>query len=384
MSINPVDGLRRWLASDEKNGKLSDQPFSSKPLTKDEVLVVQELLWSAHKDRIRLERSEEMQEKVIKIGTLKMPFWYTTYGETPKSGRSLWISLHGGGGCPEKINTSQWENQKRLYRPAEGIYLAPRGPTDTWNLWHQGHIDGFFDRIIENMIVFEDVDPNKVYLMGYSAGGDGVYHLAARMADRWAGAAMMAGHPNDAQPDSLRNTSFTIHVGGKDSGYDRNKVALSWKSRLSNLQNEDPGGYDHWVELYEDKGHWLDFKDAQAVPWMAKRTRKSRPDRIVWLQGNKTHPRFYWLAIDDPQKNNNPLIAEKDGQVVHICGGGSSSVVRIRFDDGMLDLNQPVIVMRNETEVFRGFPPRTISTIAHTLAERGDPHGVYSAEIVLE
>ena len=41
------------------------------------------------------------------------------------------------------------------------------------------------------------VNPNKVFMSGYSAGGDGTYHLGPMLADWWAGAAMMAGHPND-------------------------------------------------------------------------------------------------------------------------------------------------------------------------------------------
>ena len=53
------------------------------------------------------------------------------------------------------------------------------------------------------MIMLYEVDPNKVYLMGYSAGGDGVYQLAPRMADRFAAAAMMAGHPNETSPLGL-------------------------------------------------------------------------------------------------------------------------------------------------------------------------------------
>ncbi|MEM7298333.1 MAG: hypothetical protein AAF391_08720 [Bacteroidota bacterium] len=53
--------------------------------------------------------------------------------------------------------------------------------------------------------------------MGYSAGGDGVYQLAPRMADSLAAAAMMAGHPNDASPLGLRNIGFTLHMGGKDA-----------------------------------------------------------------------------------------------------------------------------------------------------------------------
>ena len=81
-----------------------------------------------------------------------MPFWYAVHGDPPEGeGRSLYISMHGGGGAPPAVNDQQWENQKRLYKPAEGVYLAPRAPTDTWNLWHRAHIDDFYDRLIENL-----------------------------------------------------------------------------------------------------------------------------------------------------------------------------------------------------------------------------------------
>ena len=63
-----------------------------------------------------------------------MPFYYTVSGDKPKNGRSLYISLHGGGGVPKQVNDQQWENQKRLYRVKEGVYLAPRAPTNARNL----------------------------------------------------------------------------------------------------------------------------------------------------------------------------------------------------------------------------------------------------------
>lgn len=34
-----------------------------------------------------------------------------------------------------------------------------------------------FARLIENMIVLHDVNPNRIYVLGYSAGGDGVYQI---------------------------------------------------------------------------------------------------------------------------------------------------------------------------------------------------------------
>ena len=174
-----IDGLRRWIARGGKDD-LEDQAFATVPLTRSDDQKARRMLWEAHRKRIRAERRQEMKDLTITIGDHSMPFWYTTYGSKPKDGRSLWISMHGGGGAPEALNTQQWNNQKRLYHRMKAS-TSPRVPTNTWNLWHQGHIDPMFDRLIENLIVFEDVDPNKVYLMGYSAGGDGVYQLA-RMA----------------------------------------------------------------------------------------------------------------------------------------------------------------------------------------------------------
>ena len=58
------------------------------------------------------------------------------------------------------------------------------------------------------MIAFHDVNPNRVYIMGRSAGGDGIYQVAPRMADRFAAAAMSAGHPNEASHLCLRNIAF--------------------------------------------------------------------------------------------------------------------------------------------------------------------------------
>ena len=75
-----------------------------------------------------------------------------TFGDAPTNGRSLWISMHGGGNAPASVNDQQWTNQSRLYEPAEGIYIAPRAPTDTWNLWHEGHIDPLFQRLIDDHV----------------------------------------------------------------------------------------------------------------------------------------------------------------------------------------------------------------------------------------
>ena len=336
----------------------------------------------------RLQRADERRvalgRGVIEVGGVSMPVAWRVEGTAPASGRSLYISLHGGGGAPTQVNDRQWRNQQHLYDIVEGVYVAPRAPTDTWNLWHQSHIDPLLDRLIQDMILVEGVDPDRVYLMGYSAGGDGVYQLAPRMADRFGAAAMMAGHPNETKPDGLRNLPFTIHVGGRDSGYDRNRKALEWKQALAELAARDEGGYPHEVVVYPDKGHWMDGEDAAGVRWMAGHVRNLRPQRIVWLQDDVLHKRFYWLKVDDPVARDR-VVVSRNGQTMTVEEPGAAKTLRIRLDDDMLDLSQPVTVLDAAgATLFEGWVPRTADVIERTLAERGDPRGVFLAEIVVE
>jgi poly(3-hydroxybutyrate) depolymerase len=341
---------------------------------------VKHLLVGAHNQRRRADRKAEFDSRTLTIGDKKMPFWFKVYGERPATGRSLYISMHGGGGAPAAVNDRQWENQKKLYEPEEGVYLAPRAATNTWDLWHQAHIDAFFDQLIADMVQFEGVDPDKVYFMGYSAGGDGVYQLAPRMADRLAAAAMMAGHPNETQPDSLRNLPFTLHMGADDSAYNRNKIAGEWKTKLASLRADDEKGYQHDVQIHEGKGHWMERQDAVAVPWMAKFIRDLRPERIVWLQDDVTHDRFYWLSVAQPAARSR-VVVERKGQAIHVVEFSGVTELTFRLDDKMFDLDKEIVVTSGDKLLFRGIVPRSVATLSKTLAERNDPGGMFCAEV---
>ncbi len=380
---NPVEALSAFIREGGTLQAAATRPFARLSLSKEECASAKTLLVAAHHGSIRRDRKREATDRVLEFDGKKMPYWYAAYGERPARGRSLWISMHGGGGAPAKVNDQQWENQKRLYRPSEGIYVAPRAPTDTWDLWHQPHIDRLFDRLIENMVAFEGVDPDRVYLMGYSAGGDGAFQLAPRIADRWAAAAMMAGHPGDASPLGLRNLPFTIHVGGRDAAYDRNKHASEWKVLLDGLSERDPNAYPHWVLVHETKGHWMDREDAAAVPWMAKYTRNLRPDRIVWKQDDVLAGSSYWLAASTP-KPRSEVVALRQGQVVRVSDNkGFEGSLLIRLDDTMVDFEKDVVVTLGDREAFRGRLVRTLATMISTLLTRGDTEGVFPAEIAV-
>lgn len=384
-SRDALTALEKYLAkAPEARPDLMEQSFASVPLTRSDAAAAARLLWQDLRAQIERDRKEEHKKKSITLNGHTLRFDFSVYGDPPPEGRSLYISLHGGGGAPAYINDQQWENQKYLYQPKEGIYLAPRAPTNTWDLWHQGHIDPLFDRLITNFIVFEGVNPNRVYLMGYSAGGDGVYQLAPRMADRWAAAAMMAGHPNEASPLGLRNIGFTLHVGALDSAYQRNTVAKEWAEKLAALRKEDPEGYAHEVHIHKGKGHWMDLADAVAVDWMAAFTRTPLPEYVVWKQDDVTHARFYWLAVDPKnEKEGAEVRARRNGQNIEIEKAEGIDALTILLSDDMLDLDLPIKVTAQGKELFSGTVPRTISTLARTLQQREDPSLVFSAEVLV-
>ncbi|MDG2124319.1 MAG: alpha/beta hydrolase [Verrucomicrobiales bacterium] len=375
--------LAKWAKAPQ--GLLGEQVFAAVALTKEDAGRAADVLAAARTERLKVERAGEMKNKLVEIGGKKMRFEWKRYGSEPAEGRALIFSMHGGGGAPPAVNDSQWKNQIALgegYQPKNAVYVAPRAPSDSWNLWHEGHIDDFFDRLTENFAALEGIDTDRVYFMGYSAGGDGVYQLAPRMADRLAGAAMSAGHPNEAQPWGLRNIAFALHMGANDGAYKRNDVAAAWGERLKKLKEEDPGGYEHQVELHEGKGHWMGMEDKVAVKWMQGFSRKRFPERVVWFQDDRTHERSYWLAVPEgAAAKGQHVVVRREGQTVVIEKAEGVPTLLVRFNDSMVDMDQPVKVVMGEKVLFEGLVERTAGVVAKTLEERGDRKVVYFGEV---
>lgn len=368
-----VKELKEWLNKDpEGREKLHKMNFSNQVLSHQEAMEVYTLLYKYCCQELMQKHQANWDERLIKIADHSMPFFYNVFGEKPADGRSLYISLHGGGNAPAEVNDQQYENQKHLYnhtmKDMEGVYLAMRAPTDTWNMWHQDDIDDFIDIIIQMSIIKENVNPDKVYLLGYSAGGDGVYQLAPRMADRFAAASMMAGHPNDAQLDNLYNLPFALHVGGMDAAYDRNLIGAQWSAKLDSLEKANPGHYLHQAKIHEGLPHWMNLKDAVALPWMSKYRRNVIPEKVIWKQDDRTHDNFYWLSVRKPKKGDVVIASyDRKGQQVQLMSKGVESI-QLYFNDEMLDLDQPIEVNLNGKLVYKGKVKRSIAAIYESVS----------------
>ena len=355
----------------------SSQNFLSLP----EAEKIEKNIYNDFKKEIIVTRSGEMEDRVIELKDKKIKFDIKHFGEQGEDGWSLFISLHGGGGTTESENNRLWNRHKTLYELEDGILFTPRSPSNTWNMWFQSHVDTFFNRIIQNMIAFHNVDPNKIYIMGRSAGGDGIYQVAPRMADRFAAAAMSAGHPNDSSPLGLRNTAFTIHMGENDSLYNRNDMAVKWGNDLRKLNEEDPEGYRYYIKIYKNKGHWMDNLEASALDWMSDFIRNPYPSKVVWKQGNVLHKRFYWLRNEDPSFGDL-IECNIDDQIITVLSS-SSSKITIQLNDDLVDMDREITVNYLGRQLFKGFVYRDIDIIKRSIREYGDPKSVYYGEIRL-
>ena len=128
----------------------------------------------------------------------------------------------------------------------------------------------------------------------------------------------------------------------------------------------------------------MNREDSVAVEWMAKFKRQPLPKRIVWMQDDVTHSRFYWLAVVDTNKKARARIdANRDAQHFSVESKDVKKVT-IRLNDQMTDLDQPIKIEANGKPVFEGLVQRNIATLARTLAERGDPQLVFSAQVEVE
>ena len=367
-------------ASSEQETELLS--VDNRALTKLQAEQVATQLWQAEQTRIQEELGAMWESREVTYNGYSMPFTVKVYGNEPANGRSLYISMHGGGNVPKEVNDQQYRNQIGLYSPKEGVYIAPRAAVDDWNMWFRPHVDTLFKRIIQCAILKLNVNPNRVYLLGYSAGGDGTYRMAPRLADQWAAASMMAGHPGEASPKNLRNIGFMVWMGEHDSAYNRNILAVDFGKRMDSLQAEDSEGYIHKTTIVPGCGHWMNRADTAAIEWLSQFERNPYPKRIVWRQeGSNLRSTFYNLEVDiNSASEGSELVVEYSDNTISILKSDYNRVV-IYLNDSIMDLSKPVTVECNGNTIFHGKVKRTSQVIANSISLFQDPCYIYSAKV---
>ena len=218
-------------------------------------------LWNSVKNELKNDktRQEEVKNKVIKCqNNQTLRYYDKVYGNAGPSGFCLFICLHGGGQGTAQMNDDQWRNiipfENGAFKSGT-IAVAPRGITNTWNLHFVQEAYPAITRLVENYIIFNNVDPNKVYLMGFSAGGDGTYALSERIPYLFAACSPQAGHPNGISTINLCNLPTYLAAGEKDTAFKRNQICVEYYRKIVEQNGKYCGNYIAKVEVVAGSGH---------------------------------------------------------------------------------------------------------------------------------
>ncbi len=301
-------------------------------------------------ERENPERIAEMQNKEISYGEVTMKYALNVRGVEPEGGYPVYIALHGGGGSDTPdLNNSQWDAMKNYYLGSvkEGIYIAPRGVRDTWDTHFNPESYECYKRLLQNIAIFYNINPDRIYITGYSAGGDGVYQITARMADYFAAANMSAGHPNGVDLTNVSNMPLYLQCGENDDAYDRNKVTEEY-GKNENVERAfiHKGKPHNFIDNGESMQLLTDgtFADTNAIRLVSRHERNPYPEKIEWNLSLKKDDLFYYVESEATDG-----IAEviREGNKFTVTGDCDA----IYVNNLMIDCTKPIVVVYNGREM---------------------------------
>lgn len=349
--------------------------------------VFRSLAWNAYRKGGALEelQPDHKAGKVVS-GEYVSPYVLRQIGKMPKGGWGLVIAMHGGGKAPKQVNDSQWRIMQRYYKdhPEQGgyLYLALRAPTDAWNGFYTGYAYPLIARLIRQMLVCEEVDPDKVFLIGYSHGGYGAFAIGPKMADRFAAIHSSAAAPTDGQssPKNLLNTPFTFMIGERDLAYGRLKRCLAFDQAVKRLRGDSKDKYPVHMFLQKGFGHG-GLPDRDQLAKILPAVRNPIPNSIVWEPTDSVVHRFSWLEIPEPSKRQM-VEATRKGNRFEIKLTEIESL-DLYLDERMIDYRKPVVIEVNGKVLLEDRISPSLPVLCRSLRERGDPKFAFASKVAL-
>jgi dienelactone hydrolase len=352
-----------------------------------------DLLWEPGKKASKAVRVEK-QKLVMSTPYGDAWAYFSNGGKRP----GLLIGLHGGGedagSADEPRSTYQQKGWMGIY--PQGIELVH----DTWNTVHG---ERFILTLIENAKLEYDVDPDRVYVMGFSMGGTGSWFFAGRHTDLFAGASPFSGVVMASPKAQLatkeevralqhglvpnvRNLAMWYTIGLDDTNC-MPGTYLYVADVLERLRKEDPGGYA--------KIHFTTIPGlAHAFP-----KRNAFPETLVWEYVTDPAPEatpkdkvrryqkhlFHWLGCKDPV-DQQVLRAQRLKNEITLSAknrpAGAKGCV-VYLNASMIDSASEVVVTFDGKELKREKPVPDVWTILSTLDDKLDRTLVFDRSIEL-
>jgi hypothetical protein len=348
---------------------------------------VRQVAWEAYKSApIHEAMKRDFDAKEVRFKEYTSPYVVRAVGTRPAQGWPLFIAMHGGGNTPKEVNDSQWKIMQHYYKdhPELGgyLYLALRAPNDTWNGFYDDYVYPLVDNLVREFFLFGDVNPNKVFIMGYSHGGYGAFAIGPKEPDLFAAIHASAGAPTDGETTgkTLRNTIFTCMVGENDTMYGRFERDQKFRDTIRQFKGGRNDIYPVNVQFIPGNGH-TGLPDRDEIMEMYPAVRNAVPRELTWLMTDGVIEDFFWLRTSSPGKEEEIDATCHDNHIV-VTTSGRVTNATVLLDSRLIDFQKPVTVEVNGHGSTQKLHP-DLRILCQTMQRRGDPELSFTAELPL-
>jgi hypothetical protein len=377
--------LAYFSATSDERVKLLDKSPLDALIARDEERVRQ-AVWSAYKAApLHAELKKDFEQSQVRFEKHLSPYKVREVGKRPAGGWPLVIAMHGGGGAPQELNDSQWKVMQVYYKDHPEVtgykYLALRAPNNVWNGFYDNYVPPLVTNLIRQFTLFGDVDPDRVFLIGYSHGGYGAFFIGPKIPDRFAAIHASAAAPTDGTISalSLRNTRFTFMIGENDKAYGRRERCEKFGAEIDKLKGANKGEFPVEMEFKKGFGHG-GLPDRDKLKEMLGQTRNPVPRHLTWEPTDTIITDFFWLKVPAPTKGQLVEALARDNALTITTRGVGQLVAGL--DGRLVHYDKPLRLTLNGTISEVTLRP-SLQTLCESLLERGDAARAFTVQLRL-
>ncbi|MFQ5844052.1 MAG: hypothetical protein ACE5JG_03605 [Planctomycetota bacterium] len=391
-TARPRTRFERWDAG--RRARLLERARSFGTIPEGSLERVRDRLW-----RVLVRRQLGPRVRGRGKGVIETPYgeaWFRVRSAGRDKG--LIIGLHGGGeGVGSADSATGWAARGCMGMYPQAILLHE----DAWNTVHG---EKFILTMIDIAKVQYGVDPDRVYVMGFSMGGTGSWFMAGRHPDLLAGASpchgVLMAAPKSQVPrkedvvalqygivPNVRNLAMYYYTGLRDKNCMPGTYLYVWDV-LRELQEADPGGYRKIrFRVYPEVAHsFPPGEPRKGIVWLTKQRREAFPRKVVWQNALNPHPLpreedrtgrfvkrfFYWIQCTSPPDQVTVEAVRRGNRFEISLGGGEPGDFHLLLNPSMIDVEKEVVVVVDDEEIYRGRPEPDFATVLETLDARLD------------
>ncbi len=324
-------------------------------------------------------------------------------GYDPARRYPVHMFLHGGVARPAWGPGGRWWGNYDRMRDSNRIAVFPAGWSQAkW--WHRGQAENL-PAILDEVRRRYNVDENRSYLIGISDGGTGVWFHAFTAATPWAAFLAYIGHPavlnnpaaaTDGQLflTNLSNKPFFVVSGDRDRLYPSVSLAPY-------IERFRQAGASIVYRPQRNGGHdmsWVPEEQDNISRFLAENVRDPLPDSLSWESGESLrYNRFHWLLIDElgatEEDSEFPDVEAfnirgasgrvdlvRQGNTINVASRGVRRFTLLLSPEEF-DLSQPVVIVANGREKFRGMVDSSRETMLRWASVDRDRTMLFAAEL---